>query len=302
MQISLIVGTRNRARQLGRCLEAVLCIAFEHDWELIIVDNGSTDESAAVVREFERRAIFPVLYLFEPKPGLGNAHNAGVSAAHGEILAFTDDDCYPAPDFLTKVWCAFRDPSVGYITGRIMLYEPTDYPITINESTLSISYPARSFIEPGAVMGANMAFRSCVLREIGGFDPWFGPGAVFNAEDVDAAARASASGWIGRFCPEVVVRHHHRRRASDLPSLRKSYGVGTGAYEAKLLLGGAGFSVLVTMLYNIRLQYSGNPQGTLWSIFGATKYAGMALARTLRRWIGRRASVESGSRPTDLPL
>src|ERR1700758_3612475 len=103
IDISLIICTRDRCAQLVPCLEAIRSIEFKGFWELIIVDNGSHDRTKGVVQEFADTASLPVIYPFEPAPGLGNARNAGVRIAHGAIVAFTDDDCYPAPDFLTCV-------------------------------------------------------------------------------------------------------------------------------------------------------------------------------------------------------
>src|ERR1700751_3210293 len=169
MDLSLVVCTRNRCRQLARCLEAIGCIVFARPWELIVVDNGSSDETAAALREFAASACFPVRYVFEPKPGLGNARNAGVAMAGGAIVAFTDDDCYPAPDFLARIWSSFADESVGYIPGRILLHDPTDEPMTIRLSTTPLTFAAKSFINAGAISGANIAFRRSVLDKIGGF-------------------------------------------------------------------------------------------------------------------------------------
>ena len=120
-----------------------------------------------------------------------------------------------------------------------MLHDPADYPIAINESLTPVTYRARSFLSAGLGFfgGGNMAFRRSVFAEIGGFDPMFGPGARFRyAEDLDIVGRASAMGCEGRYCPDVVVRHHHQRKKSDTPSEKKACGIGTGAYHMKLLL------------------------------------------------------------------
>jgi glycosyltransferase involved in cell wall biosynthesis len=132
-------------------------ITFNRPWELIIVDNGSTDDTAAVVREFIKTTNVRAIYLFEPTPGKTNGLNTALETATGEILAFTDDDCYPAPEFLSPVWSAFDDPSVGYIGGRIMLRDPADHPITVNESMTTVTFPAKSFVCAGCIQGANMA-------------------------------------------------------------------------------------------------------------------------------------------------
>lgn len=242
MDISLIICSRNRCQQLARCLESVRKIAFERTWQLIIVDNGSTDETATVVRRLFENGDFQATYIFEPAAGRSRALNTALRIAHGQILAFTDDDCYPAPDFLTQIWAAFdEDPSVGYIGGRILLHDPTDIPITINESTTPLTFPGRSFVCEGSVSGANMAFRRAVLLEVGGFDPLFGPGALFAADDIDLVGRASSAGWKGQYRPEVVVRHHHGRKIADFAPLMKDYLIGAGAYHMKFLLRGHEF-------------------------------------------------------------
>jgi GT2 family glycosyltransferase len=211
----------------------------------------------------------------------------GVAIASGEILAFTDDDCYPAPDFLDRIWSAFEDPSLGYIGGRILLHDPGDYPITINESTTLRTFPGKSFISAGMIHGANMAFRRRVLLEIGGFDPLFGPGTLFICEDVDAASRASAIGWKGQYRPEVIVRHHHGRKAADAAGVMKSYDIGRGAYHMKLLLRGHKFLWFAQSLYQLRWRYKASRGAVLWEPVGAAKYIYVCLTQALRGWLGR---------------
>jgi hypothetical protein len=283
MDLSLVVCTRNRCRQLARCLESVGCITFARPWELIVVDNGSSDETAATIREFAARACFPVRYVFEPKPGLGNARNSGVAMAGGAIVAFTDDDCYPAPDFLARIWSAFADQSVGYITGRILLYDPTDEPMTIRVSTTPLTFPAKSFINAGTVSGANIAFRRSVLDKIGGFDPLFGTGSLFSAEDLDAAGRASLLGWRGEYRPEVVVSHHHGRKAADIPRLVKAYGIGIGAYNMKILLQERQFSWFFRSISQVRRRLRASVRSVLWEPVGAAMYAYIYLRQSLDR-------------------
>jgi glycosyltransferase involved in cell wall biosynthesis len=286
MDVSLIICTRNRCRQLSRCLQCVRNIIFGRPWELIVVDNGSTDDTASIVERFSQTAPVSVRYMLEPTPGLGNARNAGLRAARGEILAFTDDDCYPDPEFLSCSWSAFEDQSVGYISGRIMLHDLADFPATINESSTPRTFAARSFIRAGDVQGANMAFRRSVLVHIGGFDPFFGAGSLFATEDVDAASRASIQGWEGRYRPDVIVRHHHGRKASDARQLWKSYSVGRGAYHMKLLLNGGRFRWFVRGVYEVRRRYKyESPETLFWEQVGAVRYARLWLTQNLHRWL-----------------
>ena len=275
MEISLIVCTRDRCRKLACHLESLRRITFDRPWEIIIVDNGSVDPTAIVVREFVRNAPVPVTCLFNPTPGKSNSLNQALGIAKGQIIAFTDDDCYPAQDFLSQAWSAFRDPSVGYITGRIMLHDPTDVPETINESTTPLTFSGRQYLYPGTVMGANMAFRRRVLNDIGGFDPLFGPGApLCSTEDLDLGSRASARGWIGQYHPEVLVRHHHGRKASDLARMAKSYSIGTGAYYMKLLVKGREFRWFAQGIYELRRRVK-------WfgGLASGKRFFGKALAR-----------------------
>ncbi len=238
--ISLIICTRNRAAALGRCLEHVAGLRHGGEWELLVVDNGSTDETAAVIRGFTATACFAVRAVVQPVKGLSNARNAGIAAAAGDILLFTDDDCYVAPDLLDACAAAFADATVGFATGRITLFDPADAAVTVNESTAPCRFPPGRFLSAGAVKGANLAFRRAALNDIRergvAFDPLFGSGARFPAEDADAAQRAALAGWAGVYDPALCVAHHHGRKPGTLAGLYRDYDIGRGAFHAKLLL------------------------------------------------------------------
>jgi glycosyltransferase involved in cell wall biosynthesis len=234
--LSLIVCTRNRRDRLAPFFDAVARIRARAWWELVIVDNGSTDDTAQHLETLVRSLDVPVTRVSEPRPGLGRARNAGVEAARGALLAFTDDDCYPAVDYVDRVVDAFAASDRGFIGGRILLYEPEDHPITIRVDSAPIPIPPRSVVPTGLVQGANMAFRREVLARIGGFDDALGPGTPFCNDDVDAVARASAAGFAGSYVPEPVVHHHHGRRdPADIAALWRSYDHGRGAYYAKCI-------------------------------------------------------------------
>jgi GT2 family glycosyltransferase len=130
-----------------------------------------------------------------------------------------------------------------------------------------------------------MAFRREVLDEIGGFDPLFGAGSLFPAEDLDAASRASAVGWKGQYRPDIVVRHHHGRKTSDAARMWKSYGLGTGACFMKLFLRGPDRVRLVRFVYYVHRR-DRCPRGFIfWEAVGAAKYAYVCTAQALGRWI-----------------
>ena len=219
--ISLIICTRNRAAALGRCLDHVAALDHVGTWELVLVDNGSTDGTAAVIGAFVAQAGFPAKAVTQPVKGLSNARNAGIAAAAGDILLFTDDDCYVAPDLLDACAAAFADPAdrVRDRPGHPVTTPPTLRSRSTNRPRRCGFRPGR-FLPAGAVKGANLAFRRAALDGIMergvAFDPLFGSGAHFPAEDADAAQRAALAGWAGVYDPALRVAHHHGRKPGDL--------------------------------------------------------------------------------------
>lgn len=234
--VSLVICTRNRARQLEACLASVAKIRCQLPWEAVIVDNGSEDQTRAIVSKFLDDNDVRGRYVWEPEPGVCRAKNAGINISSGEVVAFTDDDCYPAPDLLDRIWEIFADPRIGFMGGRILLHDPNDYPLTINESTETLRFSAGGIVPCAAVQGANMAFRRTALVAIGGFDPTLGPGTSFPGEDWDVVARVCSSGWDGGYFPAPVVSHHHGRTAQEAAFHLRTYHYGSGAVFAKLLM------------------------------------------------------------------
>jgi glycosyltransferase involved in cell wall biosynthesis len=236
--ISLIVCTRNRCSSLRDCLEYVRRLESPGDWELVIVDNASTDQTADLLKTFVENIPFGVRLVFEPIPGLGRARNAGVAKASGEIIAFTDDDCYVSSDFLIRILEVFRDARIDFMGGRILLHDETDVPLTIRPETEVGLIPPRSFVRPGQLQGANMAARRALVTRMGGFDPDFGAGSPFRScEETDFQARASQAGATGIYHPGPLVWHHHGRKpGKDYKKLMNAYHYGCGAYYAKFIL------------------------------------------------------------------
>jgi glycosyltransferase involved in cell wall biosynthesis len=243
MDLSLIICTRDRAAQLRQCLEAVARLQSLRPWELIVIDNGSRDETADVLAQFSAlhggaSQGLCVVIGHEPEAGLARARNLGLSLARGDIVAFTDDDCYPEPGYLDSTLEPFDDKQVGFMAGKVLLHDPADYPITILTLADRVDFAPKTFLRTGVLLGANMAFRREALAAAGGFDPAFGVGALFPAEDIDAAARVNLLGWCGLYWPKSIVRHHHGRKLADVPTLMRGYDLGRGAYHMKLLLCG----------------------------------------------------------------
>lgn len=237
MDLSLVISTRNRAAQLEQALESYARLQYQGAWELVIVDNGSSDATPQLLGAFGRRFSGNVRVLQHARPGLGGARNVGWRAARADIVAFTDDDCYPQQDYLARIDGCFSDPRYGFVGGRVLLHDPSDLPVTIQLCNHRVEFPPKSYIAPGEVHGANFAFRRQALEAIGGFDERLGAGTKYHsAEDTDAIARVSAMGWWGLYDPAPAVSHHHRRRdAKERQRMRKAHGIGTGAYFIKCL-------------------------------------------------------------------
>jgi glycosyltransferase involved in cell wall biosynthesis len=239
VKISMLVCTRNRASRLPRFLSAVSRLEpAPFAWELLIADHASTDDTGRVIQEFAASAAFPVRSLRADAPALSGAKNQAIAAARGEILVFTDDDCYPRPDYLLALAHVFQAHDVGVIGGRVVLHDSTDAKVSIRDIDTPTSIEPGTFVPAGTVHGANLAVRREVLAAIGGFDPLLGPGTTcVAAEDIELVARAVWAGWRARYDPAPVVSHHHGRKPGDeADRVRRGYDYGRGAYYTKFLL------------------------------------------------------------------
>lgn len=239
-EIVLAICTRNRGAQLDVCLSYAIAQECDLDWGILLVDSASTDETAEVISRWVSRFSGRIRSLRLEQPGTGRARAAAVNRTSAPIIAFTDDDCYVAPNFLQSVLETFgSNEDLGAIGGRILLHDPEDYPITICESTESRSLQPRSVVQAGFIQGANMAFRRNALLQAGNFDARVGPGTPFCCEDVDIIARVNSAGWQVAYAPEPTVRHHHGRRTQrEVASLRRTYDRGRGAFYTKMILAG----------------------------------------------------------------
>jgi GT2 family glycosyltransferase len=238
--ISVIVATCNRAGKLARCLERLLAMDTGRlAWELICVDNNSSDQTRKLVESFARRAAVPLLYVFEGVQGLGAARNAGLRRARGGIIAMTDDDCLVAADWLAAIWREFQgDPALALLGGRAELHNAHDLPLTIRTSRERRSITADSLFD--IIPGCNMAFRRGVVERIGGFDADFGAGAPLPAgEDTDFVYRACRAGFAVAYSPAVLLFHDHGRRTGrESDRLRRGYITARGALYLKHALAG----------------------------------------------------------------
>lgn len=237
MKLSVLICTRNRAKSLASTLERFFAQRFaaDYDFELVIVDNASTDETRQVAERFLQHPDFAsrMFYLPEKKAGLSRARNAGLKAARGEIIVFTDDDVLVTENWLDEIHREFAaDPNLFVLGGRVLLARAGLQEVAVFPAT-----ERREIVFPnggGVAMGANMAFRREVFDRVGLFDVRLGAGTFFaGGEDIELFYRALKAGYKFVYAPNVLVYHDHDRRTLE-QACRLSYSYGK-AYPAYIL-------------------------------------------------------------------
>lgn len=192
VEISVIITTYNRGALLKRALEAVVHQSLSQKvYEVLVVDDGSTDDTPKIVRDFMKK-YKNIRYFRQEHKGLSAGRNLGISKARGKIVAFTDDDCIPDRAWLENLLKAFRKESniVG-VEGKVI----TDSPAPLFSSA-PMNLKGKNFT------GCNSAYKKAILKEIGGYDKRF----FAIRDDSDIAFRVMSQGKIV-FAPEAVVRH-----------------------------------------------------------------------------------------------
>ena len=218
--LSVIVATRNRAVLLARTLSALTVQDWPRDrYEIIVADNGSTDGTAALVRDIAGRPGAPIRYLYVAEPGKSRAVNVALQQARGDILVFTDDDVRPEPSWLACVAAAFADGQVDFVAGRTLPEWQAPPPPWLSPALsgvlaasdggtarLPIAKGVNEHIMP---IGANMAVRSGVVRRIGGLRADLGKldGTLRTGEDHEFFLRLLHAGCHGVYEPDAVVHH-----------------------------------------------------------------------------------------------
>ena len=240
---SVVVCTCNRAEKLRNLLDS-----FERmrapdgaQWELIVVDNNSTDGTARLLTDYAAKTTLPLRHSFEPQPGLSVAHNHAIELAKGEIIIFTDDDCRVPEDWLTAIVREFAsDPELGVLGGRVELFNPADRAITIRTSRERVELTgdnrAMDFL-----IGCNLAFRRALIDRVGGFDTRFGVGGstVPSCDDMDFVYRLVRERVRIVYSPDFMVLHDHGRTTdAQVTTLQQRYLMGRGGFYAKYVLEG----------------------------------------------------------------
>lgn len=208
IDVSVIVPARNAAATIAAQLEALVSQDFDGTWELIVVDNGSTDETVRVARGFESR--LPALTLIDASDRAGSSHarNRGAAIAAGRMLCFCDADDVVAPGWLATLVACASDTDI--VAGRLELE-------SLNSATARSWRPTPEAARPEPSLSfapsSNMAISRALFDELGGFDV-----AYTKSHDVELGRRAIALGHSIRFCPGAVVAYRLR---SDLRGLAR---------------------------------------------------------------------------------
>lgn len=233
--ISAVVPTRNRPDQAAACARTIL--ENPGEFELLVIDQSddeATERALAPLRSDDR-----LRHVRTSTRGASQARNVGVGESSAPIIAFTDDDCRVASDWIRQVATLFeRDADASIVFGRVSVpeelrgrgfaadFEPSDREY-------------RDHLPPPQVawgIGANMSVRRQVFEQLGAFDPLLGPGAYFRAgEESDLLIRAIAAGYKIVNASEIAVLHLGVREGDEASKLMRGYGWAMGATFTKHL-------------------------------------------------------------------
>lgn len=215
--ISAIVCTLDRGPEIERTIHSLLTQDLSRPrYEVLIIDNGSNPENAAILHRLAAEAPDSVRVIEEPIKGLGRARNRGIETATGDIVAFIDDDAIAARGWLRHLCTAFEEPDVAVAGGRVcLLFEGGPKPEFIDTRLT----PYLSAFDPGdqamdlpameAPRGCNIAFRKSVFEQVGPFDEGFGRigKRLRSLEEIDVAQRIEHAGHRIRYVPDAAVQH-----------------------------------------------------------------------------------------------
>lgn len=262
MRITIAVCTWNRCEMLRRCLEkmTLLVVPPNIEWELIVVNNNSTDSTDDVVRSFSDQ--LPIKLLFEPTPGLSQARNTAVGGASGDYILWTDDDVLVHEHWLSEYANAFINYPEAAVFGGPILPDFEGSPPSWLKSAFPIVAccfamrdPCNAPLELGGAnlpCGANMAIRSAEQRRHL-FDAALGvrPNSRLGGEETTVMSDILSSGARGYWVPNATVRHY-------LPKTRQ-----TRAFIIKYFYGYGQFNALTREIDGVALLF-GRPRWIYW--------------------------------------
>lgn len=208
MKASVIISVRNDNR-IVHCLSSIFesgAVGLRGTYEVIVIENSREPILATMIKAF------PVVYLFEPRRGMGFARSKGIARAKGEYLVFTDADCVVSEGWLPKLLEPFSSPTVGIVGGPIAKLNPQTFTERAQRNLViggqrEVQYLPPIYPRP-YVVTANAAYRTADVRRAGGIDPTFASGG-----DVDLAWRVGDLGYEAVIAPDALVYHACRNTA-----------------------------------------------------------------------------------------
>jgi glucosyl-dolichyl phosphate glucuronosyltransferase len=218
MLTTVIVCTYNRCKMLEKALDSLVASALptSFEWEVVVVDNNSSDQTRDVVEGFIQRYPGRFRYVFEPLQGVSYARNAGVRVSRGDVLAFMDDDVTVGPGWLSNITASLHRGDCVGVGGRIVPVWESEPPRWLPIERPHALAPFVEFdlgSEPGPLnrppFGANMAFRKEVFEKYGGFRTDLGRCAdkLLSNEDTEFGHRLLAAGERLRYEPSAIAHH-----------------------------------------------------------------------------------------------
>jgi glycosyltransferase involved in cell wall biosynthesis len=213
MKASVIICSRNRIHSLLDTLDSLLAMDLPAgtDWELIVVDNASTDNTADMVRAWGSRTHAPVVVLEEPRPGKAYALNLGLSVAKGQLLLFTDDDAVIDRMWFRAIEAAFTASGADCVGGRVVPLWLGPRPAWLNDSWLNVLAmldlgPEPRDLATELLYGVNYAFRREVFAQLGTFNTKLCARGA-GTEDTELIDRLRDAGGRLHYDPRIVVEH-----------------------------------------------------------------------------------------------
>ncbi|MCK6690756.1 MAG: glycosyltransferase [Thermoanaerobaculia bacterium] len=221
--ISVVVCSYNGSATIKQCMEGLMKLNYPN-YEVIVINDGSTDHTAAIVSQFD------VTLISTENKGLSSARNLGMKMANGEIVAYIDDDAYPDPDWLYYLGRMFVTTDFAAIGGpNISPPSPGFIADCVDHTPGAPTHVLLSDTEAEHIPGCNMAFRRTCLEKIGGFDIQFRAAG----DDVDVCWKIQDAGWRIGYCAAALVWHHRRGTVKGFWKQQKGYGKAEALLERK---------------------------------------------------------------------